>query len=607
MRHRATLLTELEGFNRYAFRVAQELCHNSRSGLTVRFLAKKLDLPQEEIEYLLDVHTNLFFTDLTKVKLVTEGTALVRRIEEGLENRGDAASIPSYVKRLDPHSYRVLEDRFGLEDAITKKALGERVLNECYRHPDSIVEYVASRDFSSTAQEIFDIVWQSEEGVMSVSAIQAIHGGSEQAVEQGLWELFSGLALFEMFRFDSEDRLKRVAGLLTEIRKWRAHGHKAPGRTPKLKPLTGKANNIDARGLSFSQSIAAVVAAIAAKPVRIRSDAELWREDYRRLAEIVEDGSDPSLRTCLWAAQGLGWIAQVDNELRVANFDELQGLSRLERHCLVFDWMTGRSADPGVRHLAARLLDAAAPGAWYAVNDFVAHVMAHQMEEERPVLRVHNGQYQYVTPGAERGIVRALEESLHWLGVVDRAEAGGDTLFRLTELGAWLLGEDRGRIEPPAVDGHHSEIVVQPNFDIVVMSRDADPLALAPLERFAERKGFGAAAVYHLSKSSFTRGVQEGHDVDAFFDFLLKHNREDTLPANVLSTLETWRGGMKQVRIRTLHVIEAEDPIVMAELRSRRALGEHIQSIDSQRTAAFSKIGKKELIKRLEKEGFVVN
>ncbi len=611
MRHRATLLTELEGINRYAFRVAQELCHNSRAGLTLRFISKKLELPQEEIEYLIDVHSSLFFTDLTKVRLVAEGATLVRRIEEGLENRGDAAHLQFSVKRLDPHSCRVLEERLSLDESVTKKALAEAVLNHCYKHPDSIVEYVASRGFSSTAQEIFDIVWQSEEGIMPVSAIQAVHGGSEQAVEQGLWELFSGLALFEMFRFDSEDRLKRVAGLLTEIRKWRTQSLKTPGRAPKLELFSGQPESIDSRGLEFSRAIGAVVAAIAAKPARIRSDAELWREDYRRLAEIVEDGSDPSLRACLWAAQGLGWIAQVDNELRVNDLDGLRARSRLERHCRVFDWMMGYVSDPVVRQLAGKLSETAEPGSWYAVTDFVAHLMARQQNEEQPLLKMQNGQYQYVapgaSPGAERGIVRALEESLHWLGVVDRAETSGASLFRLTELGAWLLASDRDALAPPEVNGHQTEIVVQPNFDIVVMSRDADPLAMVPLERFAERKGFGAAAVYHLSKSSFTKGVQDGHDVDGFFDFLLTHNREDSLPPNVLSTLETWRGGMKQVRVRTLHVIESDDPIVMAELRSRRTLAEYLENIDSQRTVAFSRTTKKDLVKRLEKEGFVVN
>ena len=48
MRHSATLLASLEGLSRPAYRIARELANNSRSGLTVRFLSKKLEMPLEE-------------------------------------------------------------------------------------------------------------------------------------------------------------------------------------------------------------------------------------------------------------------------------------------------------------------------------------------------------------------------------------------------------------------------------------------------------------------------------------------------------------------------------------------------------------------------------
>ncbi|NIA15596.1 MAG: hypothetical protein GWP08_16155, partial [Nitrospiraceae bacterium] len=56
MRHAASLLAAMEGISRPAFRIARELANNSRSGLTVRFLSKKLEIPEEEVEYLVDVN-----------------------------------------------------------------------------------------------------------------------------------------------------------------------------------------------------------------------------------------------------------------------------------------------------------------------------------------------------------------------------------------------------------------------------------------------------------------------------------------------------------------------------------------------------------------------
>ena len=121
MRHSASLLASLEGMSFPAYRIATELSNNSRSGLTVRFLAKKLEIPEEEIEYLLDVNHRLMFTDLTKVKIVKEGQQAMKRIKEGLENHGDIPSMYTRVKSLSPHEYRSLEEYVGLDQPVTKK------------------------------------------------------------------------------------------------------------------------------------------------------------------------------------------------------------------------------------------------------------------------------------------------------------------------------------------------------------------------------------------------------------------------------------------------------------------------------------------------------
>ena len=110
MRHGASLIAALEGLSRPAFRIAKELTLNSRSGLTVRFLSKKLELPEEEIDYIIDVNHRVFFTDITKVKLVAEGVSAVKRISDGLENLGDVPSMFNLIKGLGPHEFRRLEE-----------------------------------------------------------------------------------------------------------------------------------------------------------------------------------------------------------------------------------------------------------------------------------------------------------------------------------------------------------------------------------------------------------------------------------------------------------------------------------------------------------------
>jgi len=250
-------------------------------------------------------------------------------------------------------------------------------------------------------------------------------------------------------------------------------------------------------------------------------------------------------------------------------------------------------------------------GAWYPVMNSIAYVTETREEEEQAVLKNAGGHWHYVYPSAtsssERGLARSLAESLLWLGVVDRAEIKGESVFRVTDLGRFLLsGEYEDKMDA-AFPRREAMVVVQPNFDIVMPLDEADPLLSVPLDQFAERLSTGQAAVYHLSKESFTRGVQDGHDGEAFLDFLLRHNRGGDLPGNVLTTLKDWRGGMKRVRLRSIQVLESEDPLVIAELLHRRRFRKHLNAVDPHKTVGIAKISKAELTKALEKEGFVVD
>ncbi len=610
MRHAASLLAAMEGINRATFRVARELASNSRSGLTVRFLAKKLDVPDEEVEYIVDINHRFLFADLTKIKIVSEGINSVRRITRGLENLGDIPSLFRSIKSLTPQEFRQLEDLVGMDGPCAKKTVAEEIIERCYKHPDSVVTYVATRGFSSRAREVFDIVWQSPDGVVPISRIRAVHGGSEYEIEQALSELFRGFALFEMFRFDAEDRLVRVAGLLSELRQLREQTAGRGNQKMRLKPHHGPVHSVVSHGLDFSEQLCRLVAAIAAKSARLRGDGELFREDRRRLSDICPEDAEPSLNTCLWAAQGVKWLARVDNELKAGELDSLLKLDRIGRHRILYDWFLSADKEGYSRRVLTGLLDVLKPGAWYRTVEVVRNTMAARAEDEQPMLKCAGGHWHYVSPGTsahgERALIRAFEETLLWLGVVDQAEDAGDSLIRLTDLGVCLLtgnGEaDLVQKLPP----RKAQIVVQPNFDIVVSTQDMDPLLTVPLDQFADRVSTGLATVYHLSKDSFTRAIQEGHDGDGFISYLLAHNRGSGLPSNVMTTLEDWRGGMKRVRLRTIQIIESDDPLVLADLLHRKKFRKFLGDIDSQKIATYAKISKSELARQLEKDGFVV-
>ena len=611
MRHAASMVTAMEGVNRPVYQIAKELSQNSRSGLTVRFLSKKLELPEEEIEYLVDVNHKLLFTDLTKIKLPAEGVSAVKRISDGLENLGDVPALFRKIKSLPSHDFRRIEDLVSVERPGAKKAVAEQILKSFYTYPESVVEYVATATFSETAREVFDIVWQSKDGVMAVPKIRAAHGGSEYDVEQALWELFRGVALFEMFRFDAEDRLIRVAGLLSEVRQWREQTAKSRRSSGNLKGRKTAPNYPQRRGLGLTNQICQLVASLAAKSARVRGDGELFREDLRRLSKTIDEEAIPSLDTCIWAAESVGWIARVDNELRAGELSELIDTNPYDRHKMLFDWMMTTEDEATSHKVLVNSLDDLRSDRWYSVMEFIEHAVRVHSVRDRYVLKSSGGHYHYISPSVASNIdtllARSLEETLFWLGVVDLAEDEGTTYFRITDLGRVLL--TNGNASKIKKDSHRqsTEIIVQPNFDIVVPTLDMDPLLTVSLDQFADRQSTGHATVYHLNKDSFTRGLQDGHDGDAFVEYLLTHNRGGSLPTNVMTTLDDWRGGLRRVRVHTVHVLESDDPLVIADLRHRKKFQKYIQLIDSHRVVRYSDISKAELLKQLEKDGFIVD
>lgn len=83
------------------------------------------------------------------------------------------------------------------------------------------------------------------------------------------------------------------------------------------------------------------------------------------------------------------------------------------------------------------------------------------------------------------------------------------------------------------------------------------------------------------------------------------NNRGGNLPANVLTTLEDWRGAMKKVRLRTVEIIESDDPLVMADLLHRRKFQKYLLPIDARQVVRYGEISRDEIARALEKK-FIV-
>lgn len=610
MRHAATLVAALEGISRPAFHIAKELAANSRSGLTTRFLSKKLELTEEEVEYLIDVNHKLFFHDITKIKLVAEGQNAVKRIQEGLESRGDVPALQQIVRNLPPYEFRLLEEALGIDKPGPKKQAAETLIDTAYGTPDAIVTYVAQCDLSPLAKDMFDILWQARDGMLAANVLRTKSGETEFKAEEAISELANNGVAFEMFRFDDQDRLVRMIGLLAELRNYRKASKKSKTSSSKLRALRKKPEIVRSHGMRMTDAVCRLSAGIAARPARLRGDGDLFREDQRRLEEIFGDDDDPDMQTCLWIAESAGWIARVDNELRAADLDSLIELDRGHRHKSLFDRAVAKGGESKARKLFGPVAASMRPNAWYRAEDIIDHAVIELAGDATPHLHQQGGHWAYTSQSAggtaQKSLAGALDELFVWFGAIDRAEIDDESVVSLTDVGHWLLNGGKPSAAVIEASALESEIVVQPNFDIVVPGHDTDPLLTVPLEQFTDRQSTGTAIVYNLSKASFTRGIQDGQDGHSFVQFLLTHNRSDSLPANVLQSLEDWRGSVKHVRVRTIHVLEADDPLIIADLLHRRRLSKYFSNLDPGRSVAFSKTSKAEITRELEKEGFVV-
>ncbi len=611
MRHSASLLASLEGMSRATFLIAQELSQNSRSGLTPRFLARKLEMPIEEIEYLVDVNHKLLYTDLTRIRIVPEGYQVVKRILEGLESHGDVTAMKHHIRTMSDVDLQALEERLNLDEDLSKKEIAEQAIQKIYRHPDSVLHYLATCDFSSRAREIFDGIWQSRDGIQPISQIYAVHHCPEFEVEKALVELFQGCACFELFRFDGEQRLVRAVALLKEVRDYlRMTKDFSPGMPRCLKPIQNEVDMSRSEGLVFSEVVCRLTAAIAARPARLRHDGELFREDRRRLEQVRSDEDEPSLNTCLWTAEGLGWIARVDNTLRAGNVDALMNMDRLQRHRLLYDWLTSQPDIAPFRGILERTLEELNPEAWYSVMDFISHARFVSDQADVPSLKQQGTRYEYVAPGSgsrlETRLARLMEEVFFWLGVIARGYDGDEPCFQITLLGQSLLSGALPITLYEQYPARSGGIVVQPNYEVAAALEDIDPLLTMPLETFALRISESPMTIYKLTRESFIHAMQQGHSPDAFISFLLNHNR-GPLPDNVLVTLRDWCGTTKQVRLRSYHVIEADDPLVIAELEHHRQWRKHMVAIESQKALRYQGVSKAELKAALEKAGYIVS
>ncbi|MEO5953820.1 MAG: helicase-associated domain-containing protein, partial [Chloroflexia bacterium] len=175
-----------------------------------------------------------------------------------------------------------------------------------------------------------------------------------------------------------------------------------------------------------------------------------------------------------------------------------------------------------------------------------------------------------------RIVADMLRTMLHWLGVVDigRDKQKRFLSFRLTEAAFNLIDPERERTENSSSRDTHSSILVQPNFEVLVLQPDSR--VLWTLMRVADLVRHDRVSVYTLNKESVLRAVEGGLQASEIIDFL-DTNTNKQLPQNVSQSINDWARLIKHTHIHKVTLIEVDDPSILDEMLTSRKTRKFVQ------------------------------
>jgi len=189
----------------------------------------------------------------------------------------------------------------------------------------------------------------------------------------------------------------------------------------------------------------------------------------------------------------------------------------------------------------------------------------------RPAARVPRRSH---APVVEQAFVVRSLEILAELDAVTLDEDAGVQRVRPSAAGLYALGTASRPEVRPHTGG---ELVVQPTFEVVVLSQRADVSLVFTLERFARRTGPGPGTTYRLDEESVYRAVREGLEIPSLLEFLEAH-ASSGVPGSVRFALQDW--ARRQDRIRVLRHGS------LIEFANAASLDAHLVAMDLESTGA---------------------
>jgi hypothetical protein len=132
--------------------------------------------------------------------------------------------------------------------------------------------------------------------------------------------------------------------------------------------------------------------------------------------------------------------------------------------------------------------------------------------------------------------------------------AGHPVAMRLTHTGARLLGV----VDPDRSSGGSGNLVVTPDFEVVLFPSDDDASLIHDLDRFCERDGKGDLKHFKITSGSLYRALVDGMSLSRMIE-TLEWNSRVPVPQNVLYSLRDWANQAGLMRVTPDLIVQGGD------------------------------------------------
>ncbi len=178
-------------------------------------------------------------------------------------------------------------------------------------------------------------------------------------------------------------------------------------------------------------------------------------------------------------------------------------------------------------------------------------------------------------------IAEVFREPLAWLGLIELGynREGRPAAFRLTELGKAVLTNQPTEAEARTAEQTRQlaavspdmtkALLVQPNFDVMILAPLQHQALLRQLDRFANQSSLGDVAMYRMTKESVLRGLRAGLSGTELLQ-ILNDNSRVPVASNISTTIQDWAAEFERLLIYDYaNLLETPTAEILDRLLSR--------------------------------------